>query len=121
MSDLNITVEPTEPVTIEDVAQANIPSDNGELINEVEKFFGVDAGTPTDVRDRLKVITEVVSHDSKDISEALEKIKMYQRKIGVAYFGNEAINRIFNYAKLVKNRYDAEKMMKAYEVNDGSE
>ena len=45
---------------------------------------------------------------------------MYQRKIGVAYFGNEAINRIFNYAKLVKNRYDAEKMIKAYEVNDGS-
>ena len=96
----------------------NVGFTRDSISDDIKGFFGVDAGLPDDVRSRLETIVDVASYDAKSKADVMLKVKEMQRKIGAAYYGAEAINRIFNYAKLMKNRIEIEKMIKAYEVEE---
>lgn len=114
MSDVSNPVEVNEPVVhTEAPLEQHLPE---TVPMEIERMLGVDAGIPLDVKNRLSTIYEIAKEGAKDLGDVLSNVSALQRKIGASKIGQEAINRIYNYAVLLKRQNDLDKQIKAYEV-----
>ncbi len=109
--------QPTEtatPVVTKDpVSSQSLPTSTPF---EVQQFLGVNEFIGNTSKDQLKTIYEVAMIDASDMGDVLKNISVLKDKIGHAYTGEEAINRLYPYAKLLKNRLELNKKIKAYEV-----